>query len=284
MKSSLYSYVLPRRSLHQVMKIANELGYEGIEIWGREPHISPDTTLERIHEYRDLAASYGLTIVNVAGYLGQFSVISDVDCEKNIEELKKFVVVLNELGCPMLRIWTGGPNSFMAQDYHFSKAAFWMAKACEVAADADIKLAIEIHNNYLVESADDAIKFWNMVGADNLGFIHDAGNMYISDYDYGIDSLRILGKHLFHVHIKSEARVPEGTPGAFKSFNRHGYEYIRQLVIDEGDVDFDSVFSGLNEVGYQGFYSCESFAFNKGDIERARMDLAAMKRCIAKIV
>lgn len=283
MKPSLYTLVLQKRSVHQIFKIAKELGYEGVEIWGREPHVSQDTSIERCREYRDLSDSYGLPIVGVAGYLGQFSMISEADCEKQLEELKKYTVVLNELGCNLLRIWAGGPNSFMAQNYHYEKAAYWMAKASEIAKDGGIRLGIEIHNNTLVESAEDALKFWNMVGSDALGFIHDAGNMYISDYDYGADSIKKLGNHLFHMHIKSEERVPEGSDGCFKSLNRHGHEYIRQVVIDEGKVDFESVFKGLKETNYTGFMSCESFAYNKGDIERSKQDIASMRRIMSQL-
>ncbi len=283
MKPSLYSLVLQKRSVHQIIKIASELGYEGVEIWGREPHVSQDISIERVHEYRDIAASYGLPIVGVAGYLGQFSTISESDCEKNLEELKKYTVVLNELGCDLLRIWAGGPNAFMAQNYHYEKAAYWLNKCCDIAKDGGIRLGIEIHNNTLVESADDALKLWNMVGSDSLGFIHDAGNMYISDTDYGIDGLKKLGTHLFHMHIKSEERVPEGTEGSFKSLNRHGCEYIRQVVIDEGKVDFNAVFAALKEIGYSGFMSCECFAYNKGDIERSKQDIDSMRRIMSQL-
>jgi len=47
MKTSLYTLTLRNRSIHEALRYSRDLGYKGVEIWGREPHVSSDTTPER---------------------------------------------------------------------------------------------------------------------------------------------------------------------------------------------------------------------------------------------
>ena len=37
----------------------------------------------------------------------------------------------------MIRIFQGGPNAFLAEDYHYAKAAFWIRKCAEEARETD---------------------------------------------------------------------------------------------------------------------------------------------------
>ena len=47
MKTVLFTKVLAERSLTEAIEIAEEIGYDGVEPMGREPHLPPDTSLDR---------------------------------------------------------------------------------------------------------------------------------------------------------------------------------------------------------------------------------------------
>ena len=72
------------------------------------------------------------------------------------------------------------------------------------------RIVLEIHNQSLVETTDSALRLLDLIGDDQVGLIHDAGNMYITDTEFGEESVRHLGSRLFHVHIKDERRIGQG--------------------------------------------------------------------------
>ena len=178
----------------------------------------------------------------------------------------------------MIRVFCGGPNAFLANAEHYTHSASYMKKACDLAAASEVKILVEIHNNSLVESAEQAMKMCDLVGRDNLGFIHDAGNMFISGSDYGAESVEILGKRLLHVHVKGESRAPadfsenqtsdelsenqtsdelSGRQNCFYDKTIRGEELFCHTLLKDSEADHRSLFEALEKAGYQGWYSLE---------------------------
>ncbi len=280
MKTALYTLTLSKRSIHEALRYTRDLGYKGVEIWGKEPHVSCDTTPERAKEIRKLAEDYNLVIAGVASYVGRFSTKSDEECEREYEDLKKYMDVLENLGTDLMRISCGGPSAFLAQDYHYEKAAYWIQKCADFAAQAGKRLAMEIHNVTLVESAEDAIKLLNMIDRDNVGVIHDAGNMYISGNDFGTQSVELLGDKIFHVHVKDIERIEDkNLPASFYNPTKNGTELFRYTLLNEGGTDHQPLFDALKKSGYKGYLSTECGAALP-DVERAEYEIKEMNRML----
>ncbi len=280
MKTSIFTLIFANRTIEEAIKLAKEIGYDGVELWGREPHISADTSVERAKEIRRILDYYELEIPSIGSYVGEFSVISDAECNKSIEELEKYLNLMEILRCDLIRVNCGGPNAFLAQDYHYNKALYWMDKCAELAKQYNKKIAMEIHNGGLVENLEAASKFIRSLNKDNVGFIHDAGNMYITDTDYGKKSVNVLGDKIFHVHVKDELRVNDDKlSGAFHNRTIYGDEIFQHRLLGEGAVDHIPLFKGLLEIGYKGFLSCECHAALP-DIERASRELREIKNQI----
>lgn len=280
MKVSVLSLIFSGRSLEEAIKLAKEIGFDGIELMGREPHISADTTLERAKEIRSMLDSYELEIPAIASYVGEFSTASDSECVKSLESLEKYLDIMDVLKCDLIRVGCGGPNSFLSQNFHYEKALYWMEKCAVLAGQYNKKIAMEIHNGSLIETVESANKFVKDLNKDNVGLIHDAGNMYITDTDYGIKSVQILGNKIFHVHVKDEMRVNDDTlPGSFHARTIYGDEIFQHKLLGQGAVDHVPLFKALIKSGYNGFLSCECHA-SLEDVERAKYDLQEIKKQI----
>lgn len=283
MKTCLFTLILKNRSIQEAMRYASEFGYDGIELWGQEPHISANTTEERAEEIRELAKELELTIAGIGAYVGGFSTLGDADCEKQIEELEKYFTVIEWLGCDLIRVAPGGPNAFLAEDYHYEKAAYWMKKCGDLAKEHQIRIAMEIHNSSLIETIDGAERLLTMIDRENVGLIHDAGNMYITGTDYGEESVQRLGEKIFHVHVKDELRIDdENLPGSFRNLTKNGNELFQQQMLGKGGVDHLPLFKALAKMGYQGYLSTECHAA-KPDLYRAEQDLAEIKRLLKQV-
>ncbi|RKN85349.1 sugar phosphate isomerase/epimerase family protein [Paenibacillus ginsengarvi] len=282
MKFAAFSGVLIEHSIQEALQLTKKLGFDGIEIAVREPHLSATTSAPRIKELRSVADDLGLEIPVLAGYMGGFSTGSDKECEQAFSDFQRILDISGSLGSGMIRVGAGGPNAFLAQDYHYAKAAHWLRKCAVEAAKSGKSIVLEIHNISLVETVESGLRLLDMVGEDNVGLIHDAGNMYITDTDYGRDSVIGLGKRMFHVHVKDEKRIPEaGGPGTFVNRTKHGSESFIQCRLGEGEADHQPLFDALNETGYSGWVTLECHAPFPA-YERLEHDLAKVKQMLGR--
>jgi sugar phosphate isomerase/epimerase len=280
MKISIFTLVFKDRNIQESLQLAKEIGYDGVELWGSEPHISANTTAEKAKEIRSMLDYYELEVPNIGSYIGNFSTASDSECSKAYEELEKYLELMNILKCDMIRVGCGGPNVFLAKQYHFDKALYWIGKCADLAKQYDKKIAMEIHNGSLIETIESAERFIKNLNRDNAGFIHDAGNMYITDTDYGIKSVELLGDKIFHIHVKDELRVDDDTlPGSFRDRTIYGDEIFQQKLLGEGAVDHFQLFKGLINIGYNGYVSSECHV-PVPDIKRAKRELCEIKKQI----
>ncbi len=283
LKISMFTLIFRNRSIEQAMRLSKGFGYEAIELWGMEPHISANSTQERAEEIRELAEELELEITGIGAYVGGFSSLSDVECESQVEDLKKYFTVMDWLGCDLIRVGPGGPNVFLAQNYHYAKAAHWMQKCGELASEHNVRLAMEIHNASLIETLEGAERLLETINRENVGLIHDAGNMYITGTDYGEESVRRLGDKIFHVHVKDELRIDdESLPGSFSNLTQKGNELFQQQMLGKGGVDHLPLFKALKKIGYSGYLSTECHAA-KPDLYRAEKDLKEIQRLLAQI-
>lgn len=282
MKFAAFSGVFIDHSIQEALRLTKQLGMDGLEIAVREPHLSATTSAPRIKEIRSVADSLGLEIPVLAGYMGGFSTASDKECEKAFEEFQRILNTAGELGASMIRVGSGGPNAFLAKDYHYAKAAYWLNRCAEEAKPHQVKIVLEIHNISLVETVESGLRLLNLVDQPNVGLIHDAGNMYITDTDYGRDSVLKLGSKMFHVHVKDEKRVSEvGAPGTFVNRTHRGEEKFLQCRLGEGEADHQPLFDALSETGYDGWVTLECHAPFPA-YERMEHDFAKVKEMLGQ--
>jgi L-ribulose-5-phosphate 3-epimerase len=89
--------------------------------------------------------------------------------------------------------------------------------------------------------ASEMLQFLNDTNCRNIGVNFDPGNMLLFGSGDPIDAVRILNRHIKHVHLKDAvvSDQPRMTWG-------------RETPLGDGDVEFDELFDALGEVEYQG--------------------------------
>lgn len=282
MKTCMFTGMFRNRGFDEAVRLAAEIGYQGVEVRLAPDHFTPEMTDAEIMRRADLIRSLGLGVASLYAFSGNFSTASDEECESNVEAFARQMEIARILGTDMVKIGCGGPNAFLAEEYHFMKSAFWLRRCADLARPAGIRLVIEIHNSSLAEDLDGADKLYELVGRDNLGFIHDAGNMYITGEDFGAESVRRLGARLFHVHVKDVARVSEeGLPGGFRDLTRRGRELFQLVPLGRGGADHRPLIRALKASGYTGYLSTEA-NLPINDIEMVRHEFAELSRMIGE--
>ncbi len=158
----------------------------------------------------------------------------------------------------LLRHGVRGPPERHAEPHQYEEAAAWYQQAADLAADYGKTLGIEIHAHTLTETAQTTADLIDEIDRGNVGAIHDAGNMYIVDTDFGRESIEILGDRLVHVHVKDELRVDDADRrGAFESETPNGTERFQPRLLGHGGADHGELIAALAAHGYDGYLSNE---------------------------
>ena len=281
MKTSIFTIVFQHTSLDEAIRKIADMGYEGVELMCKAPHITDETPFYEIEKIKKTLDQVKLPVSCMATYTGAYSTLSDAECAHQLEKLKHYLKVAEILDCPVIRHWSGGPSIRTAQDFHKSKSIYWFKRAADIALIQKKKLAMEIHNNSLIESVEAAREMVDLINRPNIGFIFDPGNMYITDTNYGAQAVDILFDRIFHVHVKDELRVKDpALPRTFRDQTVHGEEFFQHTLMGEGGCDHLPSFKQLKKLGYSGFLSCECHAM-ANDLETAIHELKAVQTLVA---
>jgi D-psicose/D-tagatose/L-ribulose 3-epimerase len=218
---------------------AAELGLDALEV----PLMEPDLVDPAAIRARAEEAGIGL-LTSLALPDGADPAAEDEAERAGAEELLVRCVDLTaELGATIL---TGVVYSAIGKrldrrpdEGDYLRAAEVLRRVARHAASREVTLGIEAINRYetyLVNTAAQALRLRELVGEPNVGVHLDAYHMNIEEEDFYSPTLAAV-PHLVHVHLSESHR---GIPG-------------------RGTVDWDGLFRGLAEGGYDGFVGLESF-------------------------
>lgn len=281
MQTSVLTKTFGERDLFDACAVAADVGFDAVELMGRDPHFGVETSDETAHELRTHLDDLGLDVSCVASYTGGYVEMDDDECETQLHHLERFCELADLVDCDLIRHGPSGPPEHRATEADYERAASWMRRAADVAAEYDKELLVEIHSVTIVETAETTREFLERVDRDNLGAIHDAGNMYISRTDFGRDSVTELGDWLRHVHVKDELRVADEALGSFEMETPEGTEQFQPRLLGEGGADHGPLFEALVDRDYEGYVVAEChLPAHDGVTDRtiAECELAAMER------
>jgi sugar phosphate isomerase/epimerase len=256
-KPALYSRLLDDRSLAAAVELTAELGYDGVELMGREPHLSADTSTDEAAALRERLDDLGLAVPCIYTHTGGDGQ-SEAERAAELDALDPFLELAAVLDCPVVKHGVGGPPEHRATAEDYETAAEWLARAADRAAESGRAIGVEIHAGTLAESASGAMELIERADRENVVAIHDAGNMYIADADFGHQSVATLGDRLAHLHVKDLRRVEDASlPGAFRTETPDGEATFQHRHLGEGDVDHGELFGALDDAGFDGYATDE---------------------------
>jgi sugar phosphate isomerase/epimerase len=226
MKLGVYNAVLHDRPLPDALKVIADLGLTGIEInsGGFLPatHIPTfDDILVSDTARDDYLAIFEGTGVWIAGLncngnpLHPDPVIGD----KHAEDVRRSIKLANRLGQHRVVTMSGLPGgepgathpnwivnawnsgSLDVLDYQWGIAAPFWREIDALAADLDVKVALELHPQNLVFNTADVLKLVELTGATHVGVELDASHLFWQQMD-PVAVVRALGPLIFHAAAK----------------------------------------------------------------------------------
>jgi sugar phosphate isomerase/epimerase len=245
-------------SVDEFLVKAKELGYEGVMLVAKRPHVSP-------HDYDKAARarlktkidSLGLTLVGLAGYT-DFTAGIDKPGIPNAEIQAAWVGEIAELakdlGTNMVRVFTGYERIGIPYDKQYAEVVSGLKMAGKLAAQYGVTLVVQNHHDIALHH--DAM-FWLLkeVNMPNV----------LAGWDAWSPVLEGLSKEQLRESIlKMKPYIVNTIAADYQAHPRFAYEnnltnysvqqpVMRAVPMGQGIINYKTWFATLKEIGYQGW-------------------------------
>ena len=241
------------------IKLAGELGIDGIQIYATTGEFSPETlTEEEKVFYKQQLRENNLEISALCGDVGGHGFQNAEDNPKRIEKTKRIIDLAVEFGTKVITSHIGViPADKNHPRYQVMVDA--LNECGAYAAERGVMLAIETGP----EDAATLLQFLeDMKGG--VGVNLDPANfVMVTDQD-PVEAVKLLGKYIVHTHAKDGVMLRKTDPEIiYEHFATGGIEalnvadYFLETPLGEGKVDFKAYIAALREVGYDGYLTIE---------------------------
>lgn len=230
----------PDWTLDEILSIASDLKFSGVEIRGLQKEINAELIPEFSKEQADLTkekfSKFGIKIpiISSGAVLGVFD-FSDI----GMKEAKEHINVAQRMGVPFVRVLCErGANHSQDVDLNLLKGNY--KELLSFAAKKEVSVLLE--TNGIFSNTTIMKEFFEDFDEPNCGIVYDIHHPFRFNDEQPAQTIENIGKWVKHVHIKDSV-VKEGK--------------IIYKMCGEGDLPIEECVCGLKEIGFDGFFSLE---------------------------
>jgi len=271
-----------RLPIERVIEKAKELGFDGLMIMAKRPHVSPlDYDEDARKRLRERIESLGLKVACLAGYV-DFTAGIDRPMTPMLEVQAVYIGELarlaRDLGAGIVRVFTGFERPGVPFERMFEACVQGLKLAARRAAEYDVILAVQNHHD--IASHHEALK-WLLEEVDepNCKAAFDAWTPTLQGLsgEELKEAVRSLAPHIVHTTVADYIRLPRYI------YDQNLTNYVRRedriyaVPMGEGIVDYPSFFSALEEIGYGGWVAYEMCEVMKGGGDEENLDRCARR-------
>ena len=249
-----------RLSLEDSIRKTSDLGYQGVEIMGKRPHLSPlDYSVEDCDVLRDQLDSQGLKVSAVAAYTNFTGGMDSPEVpfpDLQIAYIEALAERTARLGGDLIRIFT----SYERADIPF--ASQWQATvgAIRQCADraADHGVTIGIQNHHDIGVATKALQeLLSDVDRPNVTPMYDLWSVYLMGEDV-VAGTRAMGPRMRFTTVADYVTIPRAHyKGELVNYTPVNPPYVQAVPMGQGELPYDLFFKTLLDTGFDGWISYE---------------------------
>ena len=279
MRPALHTLMFAGHPLPDVARIARDLGYRGIVLMTRAPHLTLDDPERSGRAARHALEATGLAPAGLASPLGRLDSYRGQVARDELKSVQRCADAAAALGVGLVRLWAGGAGLDCDDAAERGAALAWYRQAAGIIASAGAQATIEVHARGYASSTEATIEFVDEIGHPRLGVALDTGNLPAAAGGVSAGDVARFGPRLFDVHVKDLRALPNAQGHTLQV----GADYYRHTLLGEGDVRNDLVLGGLAEAGYGGWIAteceCKWSTWDEA-VEAARHELTALRQLI----
>ncbi len=270
MKCAVSSYSFNQRikkgeiTQKDTVRLAAEMGYEGIDFTSLMPNNDKNATLEAqlafAKEIRAEAEACGMTIIGYTVPACLYNEDAAAD-QAEVERLCGQVDVAAALGASIMRHDVSKTAMVNDKVVSFDRRVPTIAenarKIADYAKTKGIRTCTENHG-FFSQDSERMERLYNAVAHDNFGLLVDVGNFACVD-EPSIPAVSRLAPYAVHVHVKDMHILPFGAEldPEIKYMETRGCNNLRFCTIGNGDIPVEQCLAILRRAGYNGWISLE---------------------------
>ena len=242
MKIGCQEGLLPGKNIEERFLKGKELGFEGIEVWGRSFLEDP----KLVDEYIKISQKTKVKISTIcAGYRKFLLDSSPEERNSSMEDIKNLLKIgrkFEAIGLILVPIF-GGPKISDLTPYKDVKTLekellfSQLPELVECAEENKCCILLEPLNRYethFLNRLEEAVEFCEKINSEYLKIMADFFHMNIEE-DNISNSIKKAGKWIAHIHLADSNRILPGL----------------------GHTDFDSGFKSLKKIGFKNYMVLE---------------------------
>lgn len=270
-----------RLGMEETLRRAKELGFEGVMLMAKRPHVSPlDYSEDDRRRLRALLEELGLAVACLACY-PDFTAGIDQPMmpftEVQVLYIASLARLAQDLGTKTLRVFTGFERKGIPFEAHWDACVRGLKEAARRAADFGVTLAVQNHHD--VASHHEAL-LWLLEEVDepNCKAAFDAWApclQGIRGEELGA-AVRRMAPFIAHTTCADYVPLPRWHHDpALVNYAAPSPPVYWAVPMGEGIVDYPAFFQALEEVGYEGWVAFEMCAPLRGGGSLENLDRCA---------
>lgn len=271
-------------SLEDFIDRAAALGYAGVMLMAKRPHLSPlDVDEKRLDRLAQRAREKKLSVDCLAAYsdpgcgfsatAGPFAPIG----EMQLVNIRQYAAMAQRLGASVIRLLTGPAASGEAYTIQWNRCARFMREACDLAAPFGVTIGIQNHDDiagHYLSMAD----LIDEIDRPNCKACFDAWSVALQGDDLA-EAARHMGDRIIHTTVADYVKRPRfkyHNPGQGNVYERT-LDEVRAVPPGEGFIDYGKFFDALRDNGYNGTVAFEMCSPLRGGGSFENLDRCAKK-------
>ncbi|GHU98367.1 hypothetical protein FACS1894211_02000 [Clostridia bacterium] len=260
-----------RKDFDTSLKIAAELGVQGIQAYANGKTVHPDLTVKQAREIRKRVEDEGLVFSALCGDFGCKMYYRPGECREEIEREKRIMALAKELGTDLVTTHIGVvPESKVCVQYET------MFKVCKELAD----FADSAGGRFAVETGPERAAllkdFLDGLGSKGVSVNLDPANLVMCAGDDPVKAVSVLKDYIVHTHAKDGLQLRAADMRRLYAPEYYGmmpekWDCIRETPLGQGGVKWPEYIAALKGIGYDGFLTIEREC---GDTPEADIRLA----------
>ncbi len=241
------------------IKIASELGLDGVQIYATTGEFSPYLSKDEKESYKKLLTEKNLVVSALCGDMGGFGFEKEEDNPERIEKTKEIVDLAVEFGTNVVTTHIGViPEDKNNPRYKVMLDA--LTKCGLYAKSKGVTLAIETGP----EKAKVLLQFLQDTKG-GVGVNLDPANFTMVTNQDAVEAVYILKDYIVHTHAKDGILLDknQNPTEVYHAFAIGGVDALnackgfKEVPLGEGQVDWDNYIKALKEIGYNGYLTIE---------------------------
>jgi|LakMenEpi03Aug12_release.lakeMendotaPanAssembly.Ray.scaffolds.fasta_scaffold113032_3 sugar phosphate isomerase/epimerase len=230
----------PGWSFEQTVAQAAANGYQALEVRMLDGQIIPSNlSAERRRQMKAVLQQYNIRIIGL-GLSTRFSSPDPAERQANVDELRRYLELANELEAPMVRTFGGNVIDGQTIDQTIDWVAQGLLAGVATAEAQGVTIVLETHDAFCRGA--EVARVLAQVDSPHVAAVWDIHHPYRMGESID-ETWRLIGSRVKHVHIKDGIQRADGS--------------WQLVLLGKGELPCQATIKLLYDKGYRGYLSAE---------------------------